>query len=64
LALDPAGAIVGLLVLELRDGAAPLLDNVAVAPRAQGRTRRGHTPGPRFGRFRARRRRTRLRIDI
>lgn len=36
LALDPAGAIVGLLVLELRDGAAPLLDNVAVAPRAQG----------------------------
>ena len=36
LALDLAGAIVGLLVLQMRDGAAPLLDNVAVAPRAQG----------------------------
>lgn len=35
-ALGPAGAIVGLLVLEMRDGTPPLLDNVAVAPHAQG----------------------------
>lgn len=46
LALDLAGAIVGLLVLQMRDGAAPLLDNVAVAPRAQsqgvGRALIGH----------------------
>lgn len=35
-AVDPAGRIVGLLVLEMREGAAPLLDNVAVAPHAQG----------------------------
>lgn len=35
-ALDPAGRIVGFLVLESRDGTAPLLDNIAVAPHAQG----------------------------